>query len=237
MDKKYYNPFLGFTIFDWCVWLVSLIGIALSFFLCKNTQYLYLVASILGATALIFLAKGNVLGQILSVVFSGFYAYVSYTFAYYGEMITYLGLTAPMAIFAVITWLKNPYRQEGKQTEVKVNQISRKEHALALSGGVAVATIFYFILRAMDTPNLIFSTVSVLTSFLAVYYTARRSPLYALWYALNDVVLIVLWALASAESLEYLCMVVCFAVFLFNDLYGFLYWLRMKKRQAQSPTK
>ncbi len=235
MKKKFYNPFRGFTIFDWCLWLGSIIGVLLSFFLCRNTQYLYLVGALLGVTALIFLAKGNVLGQVLSVVFSGFYGYVSYTFAYYGEMITYLGLTAPMAICAVIAWLKNPYEQAGKQTEVKVNKISRREHALALGGGLLITLSFYFILGAFDTPNLIVSTLSVLTSFLAVYYTARRSPLYALWYAANDVVLILLWSFASAENLEYLCMVVCFAVFLLNDLYGFIQWQRMKKRQAKEP--
>ena len=61
----------------------------------------------------------------------------------------------------------------------------------------AVTAGFYFILRALGTANLLPSTVSVTTSFLAVYLTFHRSPLYALGYAANDVVLIVLWLLAA----------------------------------------
>ena len=124
------NPFRGFTPFEWSLWLLSLAGILLSYFLCGNTQFLYLIASLLGATALIFVSKGHVLGQILTVVL-----------------------------------------------------------------------------------------------------TARRSALYALAYAANDVVLILLWSLASATDREYLSMVVCFAAFFLNDVYGFFQWQRMRRRQ------
>ena len=47
----------------------------------------------------------------------------------------------------------------------------------------------------------------------------------------NDLVLVVLWGLAAAEDPSYLLVLVCFAVFLVNDLYGFLNWLRMQRRQ------
>lgn len=41
----------------------------------------------------------------LMIVFSLLYGVISYTCAYYGEMITYLGMTAPMALFALISFL------------------------------------------------------------------------------------------------------------------------------------
>lgn len=98
----------------------------------------------------------------------------------------------------------------------------------------AVTAGFYFILRALGTANLLPSTISVTTSFLAVYLTFRRSPLYALGYAANDVVLIILWLLAARSDKGYLSVVVCFAVFLVNDIYGFLNWRRMEKKQASA---
>lgn len=230
--KKFYNPFRDFTKFEWILYVCSLVGILLSFFLCKNTQYLYLIASLLGATALIFVAKGHVLGQILTVVFSLFYGYISYSFAYYGELITYLGMTAPIAVAAVITWLKNPYKGEEEKTEVAVNSLSKLEYLLIFLAGIVITVGFYFILKALNTAFLLVSTLSVLTSFLAVYLTARRSPLYAIAYACNDVVLIILWSFASVQTPEYLCMVACFVVFLINDTYGFFQWRNMKKRQS-----
>ena len=78
------------------------------------------------------------------------------------------------------------------------------------------------------------STISVTTSFLAVYLTFRRSPYFALAYAANDIVLIVLWTLASAYDIRYISVVVCFAAFFVNDLYGYINWQKMKLRQAKA---
>lgn len=94
----------------------------------------------------------------------------------------------------------------------------------------AVTVGFYFVLDAFHTANIVPSTLSVTTSFVAVYLTFRRSPFFALGYAANDVVLIVLWVLASLADARYVS-VVCFAAFLVNDLYGFANWQKMKKRQ------
>ena len=77
------------------------------------------------------------------------------------------------------------------------------------------------------------STLSVTTSFLAVYLTFRRSAYFPLAYAANDLVLIVLWTLAAMEDPSYLSVVICFVMFLVNDGYGFLSWSRMQKRQQQ----
>lgn len=98
-----------------------------------------------------------------------------------------------------------------------------------LSAAVTIA--FYFILDALNTANMIPSTISVTTSFLAVYLTFRRSEYYALAYAANDVVLIVLWTMAAMQNISYLSVIICFAAFLVNDLCGFASWKRMKKAQ------
>ena len=103
---------------------------------------------------------------------------------------------------------------------------------LVLSLFVTIA--FYFILKKFNTANLLPSTLSITTSFIAAYLTFRRSPYFALIYALNDIVLIVLWILASLENITYVSVVVCFVVFLLNDLYGFLSWKKMQKRQSNS---
>lgn len=226
----------SFTVFEAALWICSVAAILLSFFLCGNTDYVNLTTSLIGACSLILISKGKVAGQFLVVVFSVFYGTVSFFTRYYGEMITYLGMTAPVAIASVITWLKNPYKSDSHGTEVTVNKISQKEWLLLIPLAAAVTVAFYFILRAFNTANLTVSTLSVLTSFLAVYLCMRRCEFYALAYALNDVVLIVLWALAVRGSSEYVAMVVCFSVFLANDVYGFVQWSRMKRRQntAQS---
>ncbi len=220
-----------FSKTDVTLWLSSVMLIILSFCIFDRESYLTLCASLIGVTSLIFNAKGNPFGQFLMVIFSLLYGIISYTFAYYGEMITYLGMTMPMAVFALVSWLKNPYK--GNKAEVKVNSLSIKENIFMWILTAVVTLIFYFILEHFNTANIIPSTISVTTSFLAVYLTFRRSPYFALAYAANDVVLIILWILASFTDVRYISVVVCFVAFLFNDIYGYISWQRMKQRQSE----
>ena len=203
--------------------------ILVSFFLFDRVNFMTLAASLIGTTSLIFNAKGNPIGQALMIVFSLLYGVISYTFSYFGEMITYLGMTGPMALFALISWMRNPYN--GNHAEVAVNRLEDKELALMYVLTAVVTFGFYFILDHFNTANMIPSTLSVTTSFIAVYLTFRRSPYFALAYAANDVVLIILWTLAAVEDISYLSVIICFVMFLVNDLYGFVSWKRMEKRQ------
>lgn len=211
------------------LWGLSAIFIIASFFIFDRENYLTLFASLIGVTSLIFNAKGNPIGQFLMVIFSLMYGIISFTFAYYGEMITYLGMTLPMAGFALVSWLRNPYN--GNKAEVKVNIISKMESLLMWVITAVITVLFYFVLKYFETANIIPSTISVTTSFLAVYLTFRRSPYFALAYAANDIVLIVLWVMASICDTRYISVVVCFIAFFVNDIYGYVSWQKMKIRQ------
>ena len=218
-----------FSVFEWSLWICSVIAIVASFLLSGDFYFLTLIASLVGVSSLIFIAKGNVVGQFLIMAFSILYGIISIRFRYWGEMITYLGMSLPASISACVTWLKNP--AEGSKNEVKVAPMTAKKFVLCLLFSLVVTVVFYFILSYLGTANLYLSTVSVLTSFLAASFLFLRSRYYALAYAANDVILIGLWALASIQSLSYLPMVVCFLAFLCNDSYGFINWKRIQNRQ------
>lgn len=211
------------------LWAGSVTAILCAFLLFDRSGVWGLIASLIGVTSLIFYAKGNYIGPILMIVFCLLYGAISFTVAYYGEMITYVGMTLPLTVYTLVAWLRHPF--QGKRTEVTVNHLRRKEIARMFALSVPVTAVFAILLAAVHTKNLIPGTVSVTTSFLAVYLTARRSAFYALAYAANDAVLVFLWALMSRENASYLSVTVCFAAFLVNDLYGFFSWRRMSRRQ------
>ena len=221
-----------FSKVDITLWAFSVLFIIISFCVFDGESYLTLCASLIGVTSLIFNAKGNPFGQLLMVIFSLLYGMISYSFSYYGEMITYLGMTMPMAVFALISWLRNPYK--GNKAEVKVNSLTSRENIFMWIITVVVTIIFYFILDHFNTANIVPSTISVTTSFIAVYLTFRRSPYFALAYSANDIVLIILWISASMLDIRYISVLVCFVAFLFNDIYGFISWKKMKMRQEQN---
>ncbi len=220
----------SFTAAEYALWGGSVVLILAAYALFGGDGSLTLIASLVGVTSLIFNAKGNAVGQLLMVVFSILYGIISYAASYYGEMVTYLGMTLPMAVWALVAWLRHPYR--GRRAEVSVNRLSAREYGLMAALTVAVTVLFFFILRALGTAYLPLSTLSVTTSFAAVYLTARRSPIYAIAYAANDAVLILLWILDARHDPASLSVVVCFVAFLANDLYGFVSWRRMERRQS-----
>ena len=225
------NPFCDLTRFERALYVVSLILVTGSFLLSFPRDYLSWIASLIGVTALIFVAKGYVIGQILVVVFSTFYGIISFWFQYYGEVITYLCMTAPIAIASAVSWFRHPFQET---REVEIHRLTRRQWAATIALSTVVTAAFYFILRALGTARLVFSTISVTTSFFAAWLTMLRSPLYAVGYAANDLVLIVLWVLAALKDPSSLPMAACFLAFFLNDSYGFINWRRMERRQKET---
>ncbi len=225
---KVKNLFASLTKFELILWISSVCVTVISYFISGNGSLFEMCSTLIGVTALIFVAKGYVIGQALTVVFGLLYAIISFKCKYYGEMITYLFMAAPIALMATIEWIKHPY----KDTEVvEVSRVNKKQIANMCALSVVVTVVLFFALKYLGTANLLFSTISVTTSFIAAYLTYLRSPYYGLGYAANDIVLIVLWVLMSIEDITYLPMIACFVMFMLNDLYGFFNWQRLSKKQ------
>lgn len=225
------NPFRQLNKKDWCVLIVSLAVVMLCNLLTPTASLTTKVGVVVGAIALVLMAKGDVWGQVLTVVFSVLYGITSWQFRYYGEMITYLGMTLPMALAAVFSWLRHPF--QGNTAQVEIHRLTRRQKMGMVLSCVPVTVLFGVLLWRLNTPNLLVSIVSVATSFLAAYLTYFRSSYYALAYAANDVVLIILWVLASVKDISFTPMIACFFVFLINDLYAFSSW---NKRETEQHT-
>lgn len=225
---KFLKFFITLTKFEWFLWIFSLVGVLVCTLFSPEFHVLSLIASLIGVTSLIFIAKGSWQGQILMVIFATLYGIVSFEQRYYGEMITYLCMTLPMAVVALVAWFRHPYRET---TEVQITSLRKKHLAILVPLSAAVSVALYFLLRAFGTQNLGISTLSVTTSFFAASLTFLRTPYFALAYAGNDVVLIAMWTMVAVREPAYWSMVICFSVFLFNDLYSFYNWMKMRRRQ------
>lgn len=225
------NPIKTLTKREWSIWLGSIIIVLISNLATKDFDLLTLVAALTGVTSLIFAAKGNVWGQVLMILFSILYGIISFRFRYWGEMMTYLRMTLPMAVWSTITWIENPSENNGN--EVQIQSLSKKHIVALCISGIIVTAVFYYILKSFNTPNIIFSTISIITSFIAASLTMLRSSYYAVWYAANDIVLIILWVLASLKDPAYIPVVVNFSIFFMNDMYGFMSWKQRELEQAE----
>ena len=230
--KKIRNPFKNLNKFDWILWTFSLAAIIAAFFAVGSTYYANLATSLVGVTALIFAAKGDTFGMIFMVIFSLTYSFVAFTFRYYGEMIIYICMQLPCCMASLISWLKHP--SEKGTAEVKVGEFKKKYLAILIPLAAAITVAFYFILQSFNTENLIVSTISVTTSFVALFLMILRVPAYAIAFIFNDIVLIVLWSLACVQDIGYLSLAVTFGIFLINDTYTFICWTKRKRRTKES---
>ena len=153
--KKLFNYF---TLAEKLIWLISILIIILSFVIFDKTSYFNLIVSILGVTSLIFNAKGNFIGQIIGIVFCTCYGIISFSYSYYGEVITYLCMTLPFAIVSLVSWIRNPYKD--KSNEVEINNVRLIELLYIFPAVILITFIFYFILKYFNTNNLLISTCS-----------------------------------------------------------------------------
>ena len=137
------NPITCLTKREWGVWIGALLVIAVSNIFSANFNVLTLIASCVGVSSLIIAAKGNVWSQILMILFSILYGIISWQFHYWGEMMTYLGMTMPMAIWSTITWIRNP-SESGK--EVEIQQLTKKHIFLLVTSATVITILFFKIL-------------------------------------------------------------------------------------------
>lgn len=219
-------PFSNFTKNDWILLISSLLIVLASNIVSPQFDVLITIAALIGVTSLVLGAKGNVWSPLLMVVFSVLYGIISYRFCYWGELVTYLGMTLPMSAWAAVEWFRNPSEKKG---EVAISPMNRTKWLMVLLSTILLTIGFYFILKHFDTPNLIFSTLSITTSFFAASLTLLRSSYYPLFYSANDVILIILWILATLENPVYFPVIINFVVFFVNDFYGFISWRKREK--------
>jgi nicotinamide mononucleotide transporter PnuC len=224
--------FKDWNWFELTLLFVGLVVVICCFFVEQEKNYLSFASSIVGIVMVVCMAKGLVFAPIIAFVSNVLYAILSITEGYYGEAIIYFALMTPITIFSIVSWLRN--RNAKNSAIVKVNKVSKKEY-LYLGLFTIVGTIgFYFLLKVLNTNELVVSTMSLVSSVVASYLMVRRSSYYSLAFVVNDVILIILWSIAASKNIAYLPTVICFCVYAINDTYGFFNWKHMEKLQASN---
>ena len=217
-----------FTLFEKLLLVISII-VLLATGIIFNSSIVTIICTVLFVLAIMLIAKGNYLGQIIGIVVTILYSYISYKNRYYGEIIINIGIVLPLYILGIISWIKH----ENKETKtVKINQIGFKEWLIALVLSIGVYFGIYYLLKSQNTNLLIVSTLSVVASLFGMYLNVRRSSYSFLLFIINDIILIFLWGIPSFNG-DY-TLVPLFInpiINLFNDSYGLYNWKKNEKLQ------
>ena len=226
--------FKNWNLFEIILLFAGIVVVAICFVFTTPKDWLSFFASVLGVVSVMLVSKGIFFAPVLGVIYNVIYIILSIGQAYYGEAIIYAFIMTPIEILSIINWIRN----KKQDNTVSINKISKKEYIYLFVATIVLTVGFYFILWALNTAELVVSTISLVTSAIATYLLLRRSSYYAIGFMLNDIILIVLWAIATAvNGVELLPMVISFGVFLVNDIYGFVRWKKQEKKQDTSQTQ
>lgn len=183
-------------------------------------------------TALL-LAKGKYSCYIVGIISTFFYAFVSYSNSYYGEVIIAMCCTLPLMVMGLINWLKH----QDDTNIVIIKEITKKELILVLLSQAVMFIGYYYLLKSFNTNNLLVSTFSIVASIIATYLTARRSEYGFIGFIINDIILIILWSIPVLKGNTNIIPVLLCPVLLFiNDTYGVYNWKKIKNKQATKNT-
>lgn len=224
---KGWNPFelvllfLGLTV-------PTAIGIAF------ESGLLEILSSTLSIVMTLLVAKGKLEGYFLCLVSMAFYLVVCLNNAVYGEVILMLVFQYPIIIWGIRSWLKNKRIDIQKGQVVVVTKVGGKEIAIVIVSQAVMAIGYYFLLKVLDTEQLVVSTILFAWSIVATYLFMRRSHINLVAYFINDIIAVVLWALVIASGTTSAAAVLVMpAMYLINDGYGIFMWRKLMTNQTK----
>lgn len=133
-------------------------------------------------------------------------------------------------VFGIINWIRH---QDNTKTVI-IKEVTKKELCIVLLSQVLMFWAYYLLLKSFNTNNLLISTISIVASLIATYFTARRSEYGFVAYIINDLILVTLWGIpVISGSINLIPVLICPILLLINDCYGVYSWNKIKIRQKE----
>jgi len=222
----------GYNILDLILISLGVIAVTVSGIIFKSKWYIF-VNTLLGLFYVFTQAKGKVATQFIGIAYFCFYIFISYTQKYYGEALLYLIIMLPMYIYGVIHWLSN--RDRKNNVVIIKRNLSLKEWIFSGVCFSIIAIIVFFILKALNTAQIVINSLSFLTMLPAVYLLIRRCKWNHIAFLINDFIVSFLWiSLVIKGNLSFLPMCIYHIFQITYDIYGLIEWIKLEKQQTNT---
>lgn len=218
--------------FDWFLILGTTAVSIASALLGEGWDTLGFIVAVTGIVNLVLCAKGNIWNYAFGIVYNAIYVYIAWHSKLYADSAIYLLYYLPMQFVGWVSWKKNQDQDSGTVNVVHL----RRRQALALLAAAAVLTpVFAWILSlpligdAQPWLDSVTTVVSILAMYMMVKAIAEQ---WYIWIIL-DAVQVVKWTVATVRGKEHAAlMLVMFAFFLANAVYGLIQWNRFARRAS-----
>ena len=223
---------LAFNWFDWFLILGTTLVSILSSLLGDGWDTLGFIVAVTGIINLVLCAKGNIWNYLFGIIYNAIYVYISWKSRLYADSGIYLLYYLPMQFIGWINWKKNQNQDSGA---VNAIHLTRRMALLLLAAAAVLIPLFAWLLSQPfigdSQPWLDAATtvVSILAMYMMVKAVAEQ---WYIWIVL-DAAQVIKWTIATLRGEEHAAlMLVMFAFFLANAVYGLIQWNGLAKQSS-----
>lgn len=227
------DDFKGWGKLDYS-WLVlasvAIIGITLM----MGGSYISIISALANVVCVILVAQGKLSNYVWGTVGVVTYAYLAYTWGFYGETFLNAFYYLPMQFIGFYFW--NKHKGDVDSTESKSVIISGLTQFQKLLGALLIPMLIviasYILMLLGGKLVVLDATTTVLSIVAMLLMAARMKEQWLLWIVVN-VISIYMWfqsfMLGNPDGIATLLM---WVVFLLNAVYGAWKWFKPQKRKA-----
>ncbi len=219
---------------DWTlfekVWLfistITMIGLSIVW---KDSP-IALISGVTGIIGVVLCAKGKISTYFYATINVALYAWICFQNGLYGEVMLNAFYFIPMNIVGFMLW--NKKKDDDGNVEAKA---LTKKQLIILSVGLFVAIVLYYqLLKSLGGNLQLIDSITTVTSVMALLLQVLRYKEQWLIWILVNLVSIVMWVMLLNTSEGSISMIVMWAAYLINSIYGYINWNKLNKKSELS---
>ncbi len=226
---------LSLNGFDWFLIIGTTLVSAVSQLVSGSWDTLGFIVAVTGIINLVLCARGNIWNYAFGIVYNAIYVYISWKSRLYADSAIYLLYYLPMQFIGWFSWKKNQNQESGAVNAV---HLTRKTALVLLLAAAVLIPVFAWILGlpAIGDSQPWLDATTTVVSILAMYMMVKAiAEQWYIWIVL-DAVQVVKWTIATIRGEDHAAlMLVMFAFFLANAVYGLIQWNGLAKQASARP--
>ena len=182
-----------------------------------------LVSAFFGITYTFLAGKGSPICYLFGVTGSGFYSWLAFHNALWGNLALYAGYYIPMQIIGFFKW--NSHLKEGKNEIIKIS-LNKKERIVLSALTLVVTAAAIVLLTFLNDKNPVIDGITAVFSITGMYLTVRRAiEQWVVWMVVNGLSAI-MWAAIALNGEKVYSTVIMWSVYFALAIYFYISWKR-----------
>lgn len=174
-----------------------------------------------GITYTFLAGKGNPICYLFGIMGSGFYGYLSFHNALWGNLLLYMGYYIPMQVVGFFKW--NSHLKTGSSEIIKTS-LSKKERLILFAITLILTAFAIVVLYFTQDKKPIIDGITTVFSLAGMYLTVRRAiEQWGVWIFVNGLSAI-MWGLIALSGEKVYSTVIMWSVYFVLGIYFYFCW-------------